>query len=336
VATRGILRIALAVWFPMAGVGATLEEASPQFGASTAIVWQAPTNHLPSRFWTYKRLPQVFSAAAISNGIVLASFEKKGFPRPSTNEIVLWADHPEGEPRPPDFAILPKYGQLSFSLGDRAPDSPHDIARDEAAVKRALKCAALLGVNPAELAPTNAASAGIYGVSLARQIDGVPFLADTEGLQIQFGKDGKIRGFSLQWPRLERDKNCATASPSEIIRCIRARKTPVYPIDGEPDYFARIKSLAHARKLIITQIKAHYAEGMFGEELPENEPSKHVIPVAELEALADFGTNTVPVRLYAPILSADVKRLLESGATIHKQSGAEGSGKPKAKKRKED
>ena len=42
------------VW--SAGVGATLEDVSPHFGTNTAIVWQAPTNHLPERFWTYKRL----------------------------------------------------------------------------------------------------------------------------------------------------------------------------------------------------------------------------------------------------------------------------------------
>src|ERR1035441_5674365 len=79
-------------------VASGLEDVSLHFSTNTAIVWQAPTNHLPQRFWTYKRLPQVFSAAAISNGIVLAGFEKKGFPRPSTNRIVLWADHMEGEP----------------------------------------------------------------------------------------------------------------------------------------------------------------------------------------------------------------------------------------------
>jgi hypothetical protein len=295
------------VWFQSAG--ATLEEASPHFATNTLILWQAPTNHLPKRFWLYKRLPQVFSAAAISNGIVLAGFEKKGFPRPSTNAVVLWADHMEGEPRPPYFAIHPNYGQMSFSLGDRVPDSPQDIARDAAAVKRALRCAALLGVDPADLAPTNAATAGMYGVFLPRQIDGVRFFDGTEGLQIQFGKDGKVRQFALLWPKLEREEIGTTANPSEIIRCIRARKTLVRPLDDERDYIGRVKSVARAKRLTITQIMAFYGEGMFGEDLLENEPAKHVSPIAELDAVADFGTNTVPVRLYAPILATDVQRL---------------------------
>ena len=293
-----------------AAAAVTLEDVSPPLGTNTAIVWTASTNHLPPRFWVYRRLPQVFSAAAISNGIVLAGFEKKGFPRPGTNEVTLWADHPDVEPRPPYFAILPKVGQMSFTLGDRIPDSSQDIARDTATVKRALRCAPLLGVNPADLAPTNAASAGVYGVFLARQIDGVRCFDDTEGLQMQFGVDGKIRQFCLMWPKLEREESCATASPAGIIHCIRARKTPVAPLDDEQNYFRRVKGLARARKLTITQIRVYYGDGMFGEDPAENEPAKHVSPIAELEALADTGTNRVPIRLYAPILSADVKRLL--------------------------
>jgi hypothetical protein len=252
----------------------------------------------------------MFSAAAISNGVVFAGFEKMGFPRPSTNDIVLWADHPDIEVRPPNFAILPKVGQMSFTLGDRAPDSPQDIARDETAVKRALKCAALLGVNPADLAPTNAVSAGLWGVFLARQLDGVRFFDETEGLQIQFGKDGKIRQFALIWPRLEREESCATASPEEIVRCIRGRRVPVIAVDEERDYIDRVRGLARARKLTVTRILVYYGEGVFGESPPENEPSKVVGPVAELEAIAELGTNSVPLRMYAPILSKDVQRLI--------------------------
>ena len=70
-------------------VASSLEDVSLHFSTNTAIVWRAPTNHLPTRFWTYKIVPQVFSATAISNGIVLAGFEKKGFPRPSTSDVVL-------------------------------------------------------------------------------------------------------------------------------------------------------------------------------------------------------------------------------------------------------
>jgi hypothetical protein len=289
-----------------------LEDVSLHFSTNTVIVWQAPTNHLPKRFWTYKRLPQVFSAAAISNGIVLAGFEKKGFPRPSTNHIVIWDDHMDGEPSPPNFALFPELGQMSYDLGDRASGSPMDSARDEAAVKRAWKCVAQLGVDLTQLVQTNAAGPGTGGVFLPRQLDGIQFFDGTEGFQIMFGKDGKVRSFGLMWPKLERDESCATASPQEIIRCIRGYKTVLVPDDEEGNYFARVREVARARRIAITQITPYYGEGMLGEEPRDNEPSRYVRPVAILGATADFGTNAAFIRIYAPILASDVGRLLGS------------------------
>ena len=177
-------------------------------------------------------------------------------------------------------------------------------------------------MNVAELLPTNTASAGIYGVFLTRQIDGVPFVFENEGLQIQFGRDGKIRQFGLLWPKLERDQLCTTATASEIIRCIRGRRAPVLPIDDEPDYFGRIKRLARAKKLTITRITAYYSEGQYGEEPPANEPPTHISPVAELNAVADFGTNSLSLKIYSPILSADVGRILKANPTGNNKKGA--------------
>jgi hypothetical protein len=307
-----ILVVVFSSLFSFVGVGATLEDVSPHFGTNTAIIWQVPTNDLSAHFWTYKRRPQIFSAAAISNGVVLAGFQKKGFPRASTNQIVLWADHSEMEPKPPNFSLFPEYGQMSFTLGDRAPNSANAV-NDEVAVKRAFKCAAQLGVNLSELLPTNTATSGLYGVFLTRQVDGVSFRGDDEGFQIQFGKDGKILQFCLLWPKLERDEYCATATPGEIIRCIRSRKTPVVPADDESGYFSRVRNIEHARRLTITRLRPYYADGRFGENPLTNGPSKHVTPIAELETVADFGTNAVPVKLYSPLVSVDVKRLLDGG-----------------------
>ena len=295
-------------------VASSQEDVSLHFFTNTAIVWHAPTNHLPKLLWTYKRLPQVFSAAAISNGIVLAGFEKKGFPPPSTNHLVIWADHMEGDPRPPNFAVFPEMGQMSYDLGNRASGSPMGSARDEAAVKRAWKCVGQLGVDLTQLVQTNAAGPGTGGVFLPRQLDGVQFFDGTEGFQIMFGKDGKVRQFALMWPKLERDENCATASAQEIISCIRGFKTVLVPADEEGNYFAQVREVARAKRITITQVTPYYGEGMLGEEPRENEPPKHVRPVAILGATADFGTNAAFVRIYAPILASDVRRLLVSRA----------------------
>lgn len=291
--------------------GASVEEFSPRFSPDMPIFWRAPTNDLPARLWIYRTRPRIFSAAAISNGILPAGFEKKGFPRPTDKDVVIWADHVDGEPRPPNFAIFPQLGQMSYDLGDRAPGSPMESARDEAAVKRALEYAARLGVDPKELVQTNAGGAGAGGVSLPRQLDGIPFIEATEGFQLMLTKDGRIRYFGLLWPVLERERSEARATPKEVITRIRARKAMVAPFDEEKDYFARVRGLARAKSLTITGVKLYYNEGRYGEEPKQNEPPKHVTPVPELQATADFGTNRSGLRLYSPILSSDVKTVLE-------------------------
>ena len=40
------------------------------------------------------------------------------------------------------------------------------------------------------------------------------------------------------------------------------------------------------------------------------EPAQIVTPIAEVEATADFGTSNATVRLYSPIINADINRLL--------------------------
>lgn len=287
----------------------TLEDISPHFSTNTPIVWQAPTNQLPKGFWIYKKLPQIFPATTISNAIILASFQDKGFPKPSTNRIILWADSSDGEMQPPFFSILPDVGQMSFSLGDRRPDSPEGIATNQAAVERAWNCLAQLGLDRSQFVKTNDASSGGYGVFLPRQIDGIRVYGGSEGFQIAFNKQ-KVLQFCLLFPNLARDKQSPVASPQQIIACIRAFKTPSPPNGDEPDYFGRIKNLAKAKKITITKITPYYGEGIYGEAPTNGELPKMVTPIAELEAVADFGNSNATVRLMSPILSSEVSQLL--------------------------
>ena len=307
--TVAILAVILATAFASPAAPIILEDISPHLSTNAQIIWQAPTNHLPESFWIYKKLPQTFSATTISNAIILVSFQDKGFPKPSTNQIVIWGDRFEGEPQPPCFSILPDLGQMSFTLGDRAADSPEQIPKDEAAVKRAWDCLLKLGIDRTQFVKTNAAASGVYGVFLPRQIDGIEVYGGSEGFQIQFGKQ-KVLQFCLLFPNLERNAQSQVASPQQIIACIRAFKTPSPPNGDEPDYFGRIKSLAKAKKLTISKITPYYGEGIYGEAPTNGESPKIVVPIAEIEAIADFGNSNATVRLLSPILSSEASRLL--------------------------
>jgi hypothetical protein len=310
----------------------TLQELSSNLFNGAVIVWQAPTNGLPKAFWIYKReLPHVFSETIISNAIVLGSLQSKGFPKPSTNETCIVAEPPCPCGNVCNFFISPKDAAMSFVSPDYKNASPDNIPSDETIVKRAWDYAPQLGLDRASLTQTAFFTHLYYsdqtgeritnnvcgrGVFLSRQLDGVNFFSadntgdEAEGFSIEFGSYGQIRCFSFRWSNVERYESQQTASPQEIIHCIRAHKAIVLPNVDEEDYFARLEKLATAKKFTITNITPCYGEGMFGEVPTNDVPCKFATPFAELEAVADFGNSNATVRLISPILSLEIIKLL--------------------------
>jgi hypothetical protein len=312
------------------------EIGSPHFSTNTDIIWQAPTNQLPQNFWTYRRiLPQVFTEAVISNAIVLASLQSKGFPKPSTNDYWVPAFNP-----PPNcpggipiiFEIIPGDALLSYGLpndADKRPDK--DVPNDQAVMADALTHAQQLGLETstlikksfytdfnADYLTQNPTTNGIRGrgVFFSRQLDGLMFFSPddqgdgAEGFFFELGSYGKILAFSVRWSNVERYQIQPVASPQEIIRCIRARKVIVLPDNDGDTYFAKIKQIATAKRFVISKITPYYTDSIFGEVMTDNTPCKFITPVAELDAIADFGNSNMTVHIYSPITSSDVNRLL--------------------------
>jgi hypothetical protein len=305
----------------------SLEKFSPYFSTNTEILWQATTNRLPKSFWTYKRLPpRPFSASVISNAVILASLQDKGFPKPSTNAFFIWSAPNLCGMSFSIFSIQPASTTISFSSPNQNL-STDNVPDDATVTKRAFECAARFGLDQAHLIPKNVYSSsnaagceetltnGICarGIFLSRKLDDVSFFGDakngSEGFSIEFGSRGQIRFFSFVWPNLEPDQKGLAASPKEIIRCIREHKVMVLP-DDKPNYFGRIKMLAKAKAFTITKIMPCYGEGVFGEVPTNDVPSAFVTPFAELEAIADFGNSNATIRLLSPVISSEVVRLL--------------------------
>ena len=306
------------------------ENFSPHFSTNTQIIWQAPTNHLPKSFSIYQRLPpRPFLASVISNAVILASLQDKGFPKPSTNAFFISTfSYPECTGLT-IFSIQPATTSISF-FSTNQNLSTNNVPDAETVTKRAFEYAARFGLDQGHLIPKNVYTAsnasgreetltnGICarGICLARQLDGVAFFSadnegeGAEGFSVEFGSRGQIRSFSLVWPNLERDKDSLTASPLQIINCIRAQKTIVLPNPDEETYFQRITTLANAKTFTITKITPYYGEGIFGEVPTNDGPPEFIVPFAELEAVADFGNSNATVRLVSPIISSEVSRLL--------------------------
>ncbi len=312
----------------------TLEELTSRLFTRIPIVWETPSSNRPESFWVYKRhLPQVFSPSVISNAIVFASLQSKGFPKPSTEEFFIPEDKGPNYPGPIPviFDIRPADACLSYYRPNCTAISVEELPSDEAIARRARQCARQLELDPTKLVQqsfythlrytdesgkdaTNSICA--RGVFLSRQLDGIIFFSannegdGAEGFSIAFGSHEEIRSFSLRWSNVEHYKNQPTASQQQINDCIRAHKTIVLPNLVEDDYFARLRTLAKAKKLTITKITPYYGEGILG-EIPTNDaPCEFVTPFAELQCIADFGDRNATVRLVAPVLSSEASRLL--------------------------
>jgi hypothetical protein len=223
----------------------TLEDISPHFATNTEIIWKAETNQLRGQFWVYRKLPEMFSQQVISNAVVLASLQDKGFPKPSTKTL-RWDFDPYRRitGHPCTFSIEPKNGVIAYTFPGFRNGSPEGIPSDEVIVKRAFESAMLLGIEPTQIAKkgitTNYCDYAMKGrrttnnasgrsIMLPRRIDGVDFHGEGEGegFSIEFGSQGLIRSFSLTWPRLKPYRKHETATPSQIISCIRGFKTPL-------------------------------------------------------------------------------------------------------------
>lgn len=311
----------------------SVEELSAQLFTNGPILWQAPTGHLPKLFWIYKRdLPRVFPAAVITNAIVLGSLQRKGYPKPSTNQTCILAEPPCPCGNVCNFFIDPGEASMSFVSPNYQDGSPDGMPRDSDIAKLAWGYAPALGLDPRQMVQAsffthsyNADKTGKEttnfvcgrGVFLSRQFDGVTFFSadntggDAEGFSIEFGGYGQIRSFAFRWSNIERYGSQPTASAGQIIRCVKSHKTMVLPNADEEDYFARLRRLAKATKWTITKITPYYGEGVFGEAPTNQVPCKFVTPFAELEAVADFGSSNATIQLVSPIIVSEVNRLLK-------------------------
>jgi len=296
----------LALIFSFRAVALTsLEDISPHFSTNAQIIWQAPTNHLPKSFWIYKKLPRVFPATIISNAIVLASFQDKGFPKPSTNRIVIWADSTGVNRNRLILRSCRKMEEYLFPSEIVRWIRPQEIFRDQAAVERAWDRLAQLGIDRSQLVKTNVASYGAYGVFFPCQIDGIQVYDESEGFSFQqYGSHGKFEFFSdiTESSTRTKEPNCQCSQSllaSGRSKHLRRQWRRVR-------LFGRIKNLAKVTKLTITKITPYYGEGVYGETPTNNEPSRFVTPIAELEAVADFGNSNATVRLLSPIISSEV------------------------------
>lgn len=303
--------------FLLVGSDLKLEDISLHLSTNASIVWKAATNDLPKSYGVFTRAPRFFSPNVISNAILLASFPLPRAIFASTNILRLQDGEKDRWSRA--LNVLPESGQIDYEIRFDS-GNPSGVPAAEEVSKRAWNYAARFEIGASELLEKpesrrtnrcdhkNTNQICSRRTFLTRKVDGIE-MRDF-GFGITIGGEGQIKRFELLWPELKLRETHVAASLEEIIRLIRANKAAVLPNENEPDYFARVKTLAKTKKLTLTKITPFYAEGRYGEP-PEKQLSKLISPMVELEGRAELDDTIVDVRLLSPILTTDIARFLK-------------------------
>jgi hypothetical protein len=297
---------------------ASLDSFSPAFPANARMIWQVPSNQIPRSLSIYTNVPTIFPVLVLSNAIRLASFPMPRALKASTNTLHV-SDGSDGFwSRALD--VLPQYGQLGYHVRSDITN-PTNVPSAAEVTRLAWQYAGLLGLDSAELfeRPQSRCArmcdhdpfrnhVGARSTFLTRKIGGIG-LRDY-GFDIEFGAHKQLRRFTVLWPTLKLAETAPTATPQQIIECIRAHKTPLALMEPEGRIDrATLAALEKTHTLTITNLTPTYAEGRLG-KAPSNGPDQVFTPYAELEATAQLDRTNLQIRLYAPILARDAAFLM--------------------------
>jgi hypothetical protein len=275
---------------------------------NSEIVWSAPTNNLPRGLWIYKVMPEAFSAAVISNAMIIGHFQMKDLTRPPDKNQISFQNKNEFN-RTRFLTINPTIGTMKYQSDTDASAPAENVPSSEETEKLARDVLFQLGIDRSLLAEkvrngydnirtrydrtghqTAAPEATMRGISFERRIDGV-LLSDQWCFLIHFGNHGIVEDFSLCWRNILPSESHQVATPEQIVKMIKSGKVVL------PPQMSDTTGLDSAKKLTVVKITPHYYNGIGKESLD------FMYPYADLEMTADSGnTNATTFFLNCPIL----------------------------------
>jgi hypothetical protein len=289
----------------------------PYYGKDVEIIWEAPTNQLPTSLKVFEVLPASFSETTVSNLIVAAGFEEQAKARArlrpaSRGKTAFFEELETGK----YLRFSPELGHISY-VNHRVialPSQPVErVPTKEKTLELALALLPALEITESELARKPDGNqlqlahilqehgsfdkqerkvvkrAIAQGVIISRAVDGVAFngRGDCGNVRVLFGNHEEIAELQVVWRKLRPKREVKVAAKEQIMQWIRNGHAV---IEGDGSVHP-----SQIKQLTITQISACY----LGKDVSEKQ--KTVYPYAMLTATAktDF-TNTV-VRLNCPI-----------------------------------
>jgi|SRR5665213_58359 len=305
----------------------TFDNSFPRFQMAKPVVTWTATNKTRPMVWTYKVLPSHFPATAISNLMAAGSFtmqdEKHGHKTLSdTNKETLWFFDKK---RQCNLTVVPSQGWIEYWNGG-APARMSDRSTHRPAPAVGLPDATNIeilglqflnqfGIQRRDLVQQADGHLLTYGekktrsymdkkidkyiddevyargIFFNRRLDGLSFasIGLDGGAVIEFGNHGKISDVKMVWRNLQRYEQRTVASPDAIMQAV---------LDGKAVLTHKnLVKPGDVKRLTITDFSLLYMGA------PAKETQNVVYPFAQLEAVADMGTNSVDIQLYCPVMT---------------------------------
>ena len=296
----------------------------PKFQINNPEITWAATNRLRPELWTYKVVPQSFSAKGISVLLHQSCFTN----RVSANVTEQFSL--VNKSNTCTLRIVPSQGWIKY-WNESAPANYWDRTNhlweqveglpNEVEVERlGLRLLNQFGIRREDLAQRadghlitfgSKKSRSYFdrrtqkyiddevtarGIFFDRRIDGVDFagIGLRGGCNIEFGNHEKISEFNLVWRNLQPYENYKVASQNEVIQYIREGKAVLT--------HKNLVNPAEVKSITITDITPLYmgASGDVSQEF--------VYPFAQVNGMADLGYTNVDIQLYCPVLSSNIMK----------------------------
>lgn len=300
-------------------VAPAFDNSLPKFSIhNPEIIWTARTSNSRKTLWIYKVVPQNFPLSAISNLMVMGSFTNQ---ITSTKQPLRFVN----ASNTCNLFVNPSQGCIEY-WNEFAPANHWDktnhlweqvkgVPSQNQVEKLALKFLKQFGIQRDDLAQKSNGHLLTFGekqtrsyfdrrrgkdiddeiiergIFFNRQIDGVNFagIGLGGGCEIEFGNHANIANLKLVWRNLRPCEQRRVANPDEIISYIR---------DGQAVMTHKnLVNPADIKELTITDYSPLYM-GVNGDDTQDL-----VYPFAQVEAIANLGTNNVDIQIYCPILS---------------------------------
>lgn len=283
----------------------------PYSGSATEVVWKAPSNGIPKVVKVFKVVPTRYSPETISNFLQLAGLTKENKMR-LTEEGVLAGKGAltfENAERTRHLDIIPSEGTIAVTrvgvIVAPAKEAVKGVPGTNEALRASFALLPMLGISKSEIATnmpgkpipytflvqtdfhkdkstgkvaTNVVS---VGVSLYRQIDGIPVWGDA-GVFALFGNEEKLANLTVTWRSIEPRSLCPVPTAAEFAARIKSGGTLI----------RKDQIKAPFKRLTIEKVELCYWE---------NDGSKHqnsIYPFAVLEAATDQQGGNAHVQLF--------------------------------------